>query len=118
MYIPWSALSGLEPIGEGVVATRVMLKMLFSAKYCSPSSSYIRCKLLNYSPGQFGKVYKAILTLDTQEEVAVKPNQRYTSENEMHDFMREMNIMADIMHPNIIQLYGLVNKGQLLSSCM
>lgn len=43
--------------------------------------------------------------------VAVKTIRRYTSEKERQDFMREMAIMAQMMHPNIIQLYGLVNEG-------
>ena len=69
-------------------------------------------------PGQFGKVYKANLKRDVKEiKVAVKTIQRYTSEKETQDFMHEMSIMADMMHPNIIRLYGLVSKGQSLSIC-
>ena len=65
-------------------------------------------------PGQFGKVYKANLKQDVKQiKVAIKTI-RYTSEKETQDFMREMNIMADMMHPNIIRLYGLVNEGQSL----
>lgn len=64
-------------------------------------------------PGQFGTVYKANLKRDVKEiEVAVKTIQQYTSEKETQDFMHEMSIMADMMHPNIIRLYGLVSKGQ------
>ena len=74
------------------------------------------CPLLNYSPGQFGKVYKANLKLGTEVKVAVKTI-RYTSEKETRDFVREMSIMANMMHPNIIQLYGLVSEGQSHSSC-
>ena len=61
--------------------------------------------------GQFGKVYKATLMLGSRVTVAVKTIRRYTSEKERQDFMREMAIMAEMMHPNIIQLYGLVNEG-------
>ena len=69
-------------------------------------------------PGQFGKVYKANLKRDVKEiKVAVKTIQRYTSEKETQDFMHEMSIMADMMHPNIIRLYGLVSKGKSLSIC-
>ena len=60
-------------------------------------------------------MYKANLKRDVKEvKVAIKTIRRYTSEKETQDFIREMNIMADMMHPNIIQLYGLVNEGQSL----
>ena len=67
-------------------------------------------------PGQFGKVYKANMKVGTEVKVAVKTIRRYTSEKETQDFMREMSTMANMMHPNIIRLYGLVTKGQSLSS--
>ena len=67
--------------------------------------------LLHVCIGQFGKVYKATLMLGSRVTVAVKTIRRYTSEKERQDFMREMAIMAQMMHPNIIQLYGLVNEG-------
>jgi len=68
-------------------------------------------------PGQFGKVYKADMKLGREVKVAVKTIRRYTSEKETEDFMCEMSIMANMMHPNIIRLYGLVTEGQPLSSC-
>ena len=77
----------------------------------------MHCLLLNYSPGQFGKVYKANLKVGTEVKVAIKTIRRYTSEKETQDFMREMSTMANMMHPNIIRLYGLVSEGQSLSSC-
>ena len=43
--------------------------------------------------------------------VAIKTIQRYTSEKETQNFLQEMSIMADMMHPNIIQLYGLVSEA-------
>ena len=76
----------------------------------------MHCLLLNYSPGQFGKVYKANLKVGTEVKVAIKTIRRYTSEKETQDFMREMSTMANMMHPNIIRLYGLVSEGESLSS--
>ena len=57
------------------------------------------------------------MKLGTEVKVAVKTIRRYTSEKETQDFMCEMSTMADMMHPNIIQLYGLITEGQSLSSC-
>ena len=73
--------------------------------------THMHCPLLNSSPGQFGKVYKANLKRGREMRVAIKTIQRYTSEKETQNFLQEMSIMADMMHPNIIQLYGLVSEG-------
>ena len=43
--------------------------------------------------------------------VAVKTIKRYKSEQETSDFLREMGVMMDLMHPNIIHLYGIVEQG-------
>ena len=62
--------------------------------------------------GQFGKVYKAILRNSEGEtiHVAMKTTKAY-SKGEMKNFEREMAIMSKMMHPNIVQLYGLVQEG-------
>ena len=57
-------------------------------------------------------MYKANLKVGTEVKVAIKTIRRYTSEKETQDFMREMSTMANMMHPNIIRLYGLVSEGQ------
>ena len=43
--------------------------------------------------------------------VAVKTIKKYKSEQEMSDFIYEMGVMMDLMHPNIIHLYGIVQQG-------
>ena len=58
--------------------------------------------------GQFGRVYKAQM-MPQNLTVAVKTVQ-YMS----RDFQREMTIMTGIVHPNIVQLYGMVNEGTTL----
>ena len=44
-------------------------------------------------------------------KVAVKTIKKYQSEQETSDFLREMGVMMDLMHPNIIHLYGIVQQG-------
>mmetsp|Transcript_28888 Transcript_28888/g.32092 ORF Transcript_28888/g.32092 Transcript_28888/m.32092 type:complete len:560 (+) Transcript_28888:25-1704(+) len=51
--------------------------------------------------GSFGKVYRATLS---GKKVAVKiPNSRVTN---MEEFIREVNIMRRVFHPNIVMLMG------------
>ena len=62
--------------------------------------------------GQFGKIYKATYTQDVSEmTVAVKKIKKYESDQETNDFLHEMRITMDLMHPNIIHLYGIVDEG-------
>ena len=71
--------------------------------------------------GQFGKVYKATLVRARSENmtVAVKTIKKYKSEQETSDFLHEMGVMMDLMHPNIIHLYGIVQQGFMPSQhCM
>lgn len=65
--------------------------------------------------GQFGVVYKATLRNSDGRlvEVAIKTIRRYDSQKEMDDFMREMTVMSQLIHPNIIHLYGIVKEGVL-----
>ena len=43
--------------------------------------------------------------------VAVKTIKKYESEKETNDFLREMDVMSQLLHPNIIKLYGIVQQG-------
>ena len=43
--------------------------------------------------------------------VAVKTIKKYKSEQETSDFFHEMGVMMNLMHPNIIHLYGIVEQG-------
>lgn len=70
---------------------------------------------LNRFAGQFGCVYKAYLhTGSGRIEVAVKTIRRY-EQNEMKNFMREMAVMSQLMHPNIIHLHGIVKQRESCS---
>ena len=63
-------------------------------------------------PGQFGKVYKGILKQGSESTpVAIKMTKRTISEYHQQAFMKEMSIMSQMMHPNIVRLYGLVTEG-------
>ena len=44
--------------------------------------------------------------------VAVKTAKKSTSEKERSEFLREMNIMAQMRHPNIVQLHGIIRDGE------
>ena len=43
--------------------------------------------------------------------VAVKMIKQYESEKEKDGFLKEMNVMSKLMHPNIVRLFGLVQQG-------
>ncbi len=43
--------------------------------------------------------------------VAVKTIKRYESAKEKDEFLKEMNVMSKLMHPNIVRLFGLVQQG-------
>ena len=70
--------------------------------------------------GQYGKVYKATLVQARSEDmtVEVKTINRYKSEQETSDFLHEMRVMMDLMHPNIIHIYGIVQQGIMKNSYM
>lgn len=65
-------------------------------------------------------MYKARLHSDSggRIEVAVKTIREY-GQKEMKNFLREMAVMSQLMHPNIIHLHGVVKESKLDSSlCM
>ena len=33
-------------------------------------------------------------------------------------FIKEMGVMSEMMHPNIVRLYGLVTQGQCVCVCV
>ena len=64
--------------------------------------------------GQFGKVYKATLVQTKSENttVVVKTISKYKSQQETSDFLHEMRVVMDLMHPNIVHIYGIVDQGE------
>ena len=68
----------------------------------------------NIPIGQFGKVYKATLIQARSENttVAVKTISKYKSEHEISDFLHEIRVMMDLMHPNIVHIHGIVDQGE------
>ena len=76
----------------------------------------VRKVTTNASPvGQFGLVYKAVLrNYDGRVvDVAIKTIRKYNSQKEMDNFIREMTVMSQLIHPNIIQLYGVIKESKL-----
>lgn len=58
--------------------------------------------------GQFGKVFRATMQRGSEPiKVAVKTAKKSTSE----EFLQEMKIMSQMVHPNIVQLYGIIRDG-------
>ena len=43
--------------------------------------------------------------------VAIKAIKRYESEIEIHEFLKEMSMMANLLHPNVVRLFGIVQQG-------
>ena len=63
--------------------------------------------------GQFGQVFRAMLKHGVAPiKVAVKTAKKSSSSKEKVEFMREMTIMSQMMHPNIVRLYGVVQQGE------
>ena len=46
--------------------------------------------------------------------VAVKMTKKTISDYLQQSFMKEMAIMSQMMHPNIVRLYGIVNEGMFV----
>ena len=55
--------------------------------------------------GQFGEVYRAKMGSMT---VAVKIVKQYTSRSVMDQFEREMSIISQVSHTNIVTLFGII----------
>ncbi|CAB3364413.1 Hypothetical predicted protein [Cloeon dipterum] len=67
--------------------------------------------------GAFGKVYKGELLLDGMPTpVAVKTLKENATAKTQQDFRREVDLMSDLRHPNIVCLLGVVLRGEPL--CM
>ena len=68
---------------------------------------------LMYCIGQYGKVYKGeYRRLDRPKYfVAIKTIRQHESEKEKEQFLTEMRVMSNMIHPNIVRLFGLVQQG-------
>ena len=66
--------------------------------------------------GQYGKVFKGLYKRSESPgyPVAIKTIKQYESEKEKDEFLKEMNVMSKLMHPNIVRLFGLVQQGIII----
>lgn len=107
LYISPDSLKKLTQIGEGEFAA-----------ICEDNKFKLHrnCKY-HILLGQFGTVYKAKLVNHDGRvvDVAIKTIRQYTSGKVMDDFIREMTVMTQLIHPNIINLYGVVKESELLT---
>ena len=64
--------------------------------------------------GQYGKVFKGVYkrSQGPGRPVAIKTIKKYELEKEKDNFLKEMNVMSKLMHPNIVCLFGLVQQGK------
>ncbi len=67
--------------------------------------------------GQFGIVYKGVLTSDggSEVEVAVKTLKEGSGEEERVKFLQEAAIMGQFKHSNVLKMYGVVTIGEPVS---
>ena len=71
---------------------------------------------ITFASGQNGKVYKGLLQhhkTHAEVEVAIKTIKMCDSENEREDFLKEMNVMSKLLHPNIVRFFGLTKQSRL-----
>lgn len=60
-----------------------------------------------------GKVYKGILkTKGEKVDVAVKALKENASAKTQADFKREIDLISELRHPNIVCLLGVISKGE------
>jgi 5'-AMP-activated protein kinase catalytic alpha subunit len=73
----------------------------------SSTKTYLILK--NLGEGSFGKVKEALHVL-TQEKIAVKvlEKSRITTEEEKIRVKREIDILRRVRHPNVVQLYEVI----------
>ena len=59
-------------------------------------------------------MYKATLVQAKSENmtVSVKTISKYKSQQETTDFLHEMRVVMDLMHPNIVHIHGIVDQGE------
>lgn len=82
--------------------------------YFGHSSSIAFCVCVVCDTGQFGPVYRAErITDNASVPVALKPiKSRISSEEDITIFLREMAVLKCVRHPNVVQVYGLVDDGK------
>lgn len=70
--------------------------------------------------GQFGPVYRAHRATETvRVPVALKPiKSLLLTEADVNNFLKEISVLRCIRHPNVAQVYGLVEKGLCVCVCV
>ena len=59
--------------------------------------------------------YKRVGAGGAGVQVAIKTIKKYESSKEKDSFLKEMNVMSKLLHPNIVRLFGLVQQGTCIT---
>ena len=73
------------------------------------------CRILDFiGSGEFGVVHLGLLTNDSANpvKVAVKTLNSKCSESDRVKFLREVAIMGQFLHNNVVQLHGVVTEEE------
>lgn len=81
----------------------------------------LKVDIFHLHVGHFGKIYKGMYKKPGASgagvEVAVKTIKNFDSKVETERFLKEMSMMSNLFHPNIVRFYGLVQRpGSYISS--
>lgn len=102
LFLPRSSLIDLQEIGQG--------NYIYSWH-----DGACHNPAMKICTGEYGKVYRGTYRAGggkgTGVQIAIKTIKKYESSKEMENFLKEMNIMAKLLHPNIVRLFGLVQQG-------
>ena len=106
LFLSRSTLSDLKDIGQGKTHPTLMVNIIYQRVHAHDCMTIIII-------GQYGKVYKGQYRKSQGPgyPVAVKTIKQYELEKEKDEFLKEMNVMSKLMHPNIVRLFGLVQQG-------
>ena len=68
--------------------------------------------------GQFGTVYRGVWqsSIRGEVEVAVKTLKKGSGEADKIKFLQEAAIMGQFKHPKVVEMYGVITRGEPVSS--
>ncbi|KAL5484137.1 hypothetical protein EMCRGX_G020585 [Ephydatia muelleri] len=106
----YANLNSTTQVGQQLVNVQGSISPLDIERDAMVVPSATLSEYVQIGQGQFGEVFKATMFKGTPAEVTVtvKTVKGTSSGMERDSFIKEMCAMSKIMHPNIVQLFGLV----------